>query len=128
MLGGRRAGCALAQDVWHLSAITDGPDVGEARDLEGWLGHHLAAAIQLAGEGAHRWVGLVARRPDERVRRDLAVVIQAHRFSGGPGDAPTEHEFDPARLQLRARVGTQFGADVRQDAIAGVNQDEPAIL
>ena len=133
VLGVRRAPGVLdtglaGGDVGHLGVVARGPDVVGALDLEGGRAVDVAARAQRQTElGEHR-VGLDAGRPDDRVGVDLEPVLQDDVTVDAGVHGGGEVDLHAAALQVLLAVLAELGADLRQDPVGGVDEDEAHVV
>jgi hypothetical protein len=129
VLGVRRAPGALAGgEVGDLGVVAGGPDVVRALDLEGRRGVHVASRTQRQAEAGERRVGLHTGRPHDGGSVDLESVGEHHVLVDARRHRRAEVDLDAPLLQVLQAPLAELRADLGEDLVRGVDEDEAHVL
>ncbi len=104
------------------------PDVVGALDLERRLAVDVAAGAEREAEAGQRRVRLDAGGPHDGVGVDLQAVLQHHVAVDAGVHGGVEVDLDAAALKVLPAPRAELGADLGEDLVGGVHQDEAHVL
>ena len=128
VLGRRRIPDACVIGIGDLGAVAHGPDAVKSAHRECALHADGAGPALVGRQAGDQRMGPGPGRPDERARRQRVASLQQHGVGRRPRHPRCQPELDAPSAKPVEGVPGELGGELRQDAIAGVNEHEVRVL